>query len=408
MDFLRKMINFERNLGTMVKKYYISDIDHPWLLFRGMLVYVEKEYDKRVNDYIRKHLSRLQEECREQGLTFLYIPDFYASLTPEMLRYYTGKVTPSHLDIRTCDLLKHILSDAELDQIQGPSLLLTGVYRNQVTAFPIGYNESFWSKFFVWEQENFIESSILQVLSEIGSVHGSSCVQMERQLFSELPEDERPKEPSDAEDLVRHEARFRVKEPSSHTGERWGNFMKKLGCLIVDEEVDEEDEKVFESDACLQARKFIAQLLEKGYSREVIWALLAPMKDLSPIHITRDFHIFLPSYQLVIELPPVQKAVYLLFLKHPEGICFKDMPDYEKELFAIYRKIAVRGVKEKHLATIADLVNPLGNSMNEKCSNIKKRVLALLDDDLAKHYYISGGKGELKKIDIRPDLVVWE
>ena len=403
------MINFERNLGTMVKKYYISDIDHPWLLFRGMLVYVEKEYDKRVNDYIRKNLSRLQEKCREQGLTFLYIPDFYASLSPEMLRYYTGKVTPLHIDIRTCDLLKLILSDAELDQIQGPSLLLTGLYGNHVTAFPIGYKESFWSKFFVWEQENFIENSIHQILSEIGSVHGSSCVQMERQLFTELPKDESPKEHSDAEDLVRHETRFRVKEPSSHTGAVLGKFMKKMSSLIEeDEEVDEEDEKVFESDACLQARKFIAQLLEKGYSRDIIWALLAPMKDLSPIHITRDFHIFLPSYQLVIELPPVQKAVYLLFLKHPEGIYFKDMPDYEKELFAIYRKIAVRGVVEKHLATIADLVNPLGNSMNEKCSNIKKRVLALLDDDLAKHYYISGGKGELKKIDICPDLVVWE
>ena len=403
------MINFERNLETMMKKYYISDIDHPWLLSRGMVIYVEKEYDKRVNAYIRKHLSWLQEECRKQGLAFLYIPDFYASLTPGMFRYCTGKVFPSHLDIRTSDLLKQILSDAEFACIQGPSLLLTGVYGNQVTAFPIGYNDSFWSKFFVWEQENFIENSIRQILSEIGSVHGRSCVQMERQLFTELPEDVGSKEHPVAEDSEGHEPRFRVKEPYSPKGALGGILMKKMSSLIEeDDEVDEEDEKVFESDACLQARKFIAQLLEKGYSREVIWALLAPMKDLSPIHITRDFHIFLPSYQLVIELPPVQKAVYLLFLKHPEGICFKDMPDYEKELFAIYRKIAVRGVKEKHLATIADLVNPLGNSMNEKCSNIKKRITALLDDDLAKHYYISGGKGELKKIDIRPDLVVWE
>lgn len=408
MDYLEEMINFERNLETMVKKYYISDIDHPWLLNRGMVIYVEKEYDKRVNAYIRKHLSWLQEECRKQGLAFLYIPDFYASLTPGMFRYCTGKVFPSHLDIRTSDLLKQILSDAELACIQGPSLLLTGVYGNQVTAFPIGYNDSFWSKFFVWEQEHFIENSIRQILSEIGSVHGSS-LQMEGQLFCELPEDVRPKEHSDVEGLERHEARFRVSDSHSHREALFGKLMKKLdGIIEEDGEVDEEDEKVFESDACLQARNFIAQLLEKGYSREVIWALLAPMKDLSPIHITRNFHIFLPSYQLVIELPPVQKAVYLLFLKHPEGICFKDMPDYEKELFAIYRKIAVRGVKEKHLATIADLVNPLGNSMNEKCCNIKKRITALLDNDLAKHYYISGGKGELKKIDIRPDLVVWE
>ena len=33
---------------------------------------------------------------------------------------------------------------------------------------------------------------------------------------------------------------------------------------------------------------------------------------------------------------------------------------------------------------------------------------AILDDSLAKHYYISGAKGELKRIDISPDMIVWE
>jgi hypothetical protein len=37
-----------------------------------------------------------------------------------------------------------------------------------------------------------------------------------------------------------------------------------------------------------------------------------------------------------------------------------------------------------------------------------KSVLAILDDSLAKHYYISGEKGELKRIDINPEMIVWE
>ena len=84
------------------------------------------------------------------------------------------------------------------------------------------------------------------------------------------------------------------------------------------------------------------------------------------------------------------------------------MIDYQDELFHIYRKIAIRGVRQKHVETITDLVNPLSNSMNEKCSIIKKRVTALLDDELARHYYISGGKGEIKKINISPQLIIWE
>ena len=44
--------------------------------------------------------------------------------------------------------------------------------------------------------------------------------------------------------------------------------------------------------------------------------------------------------------------------------------------------------------------------MNEKCSIIKKRELDVLDDSLAKHYYISGDKGEVKRIDINPGMIV--
>jgi hypothetical protein len=65
-------------------------------------------------------------------------------------------------------------------------------------------------------------------------------------------------------------------------------------------------------------------------------------------------------------------------------------------------------VNAKHIGTIKDIVNPLSNSINEKCSLIKKRILAILDDSLAKHYYISGGKGEIKKIDINPTMIIWE
>ena len=98
----------------------------------------------------------------------------------------------------------------------------------------------------------------------------------------------------------------------------------------------------------------------------------------------------------------------MLFLKHPEGIYFKNLPDYEEELYHIYRKLAIRGTKEKHIQTVKDLVDPLSNSMNEKCSLIKKRISAILDDCMAKHYYISGEKGELKRIDMKPEMIVWE
>ena len=108
-----------------------------------------------------------------------------------------------------------------------------------------------------------------------------------------------------------------------------------------------------------------------------------------------------------IPLPAVQKAVYFLFLRHPEGINFKDMVDYRDELFNIYRKLAERGTTDKLAATIDDLVNPLSNSMNEKCSRIKNMFRYYLPENLAKHYYISGGKGERKQVGIDFYRIKW-
>lgn len=114
---------------------------------------------------------------------------------------------------------------------------------------------------------------------------------------------------------------------------------------------------------------------------EAIWAFFAPERKLSSIKITETYRIILPEYDnMEITLPAVQKAVYFLFLRHPECINFKDMMDYRDELFTIYRKLAERGTTDKLAergttdklaATVDDLVNPLSNAMNEKCSRIK-------------------------------------
>lgn len=106
-------------------------------------------------------------------------------------------------------------------------------------------------------------------------------------------------------------------------------------------------------------------------------------------------------------MEPINKAVYLLFLKHPEGIIFKYLPDYRKELADIYQKIKPLGLNERALQSIEDVTNPCLNSINEKCARIKGAFISKFSDNLAKHYYISGWRGEAKKIDLPRDLVEW-
>ena len=129
---------------------------------------------------------------------------------------------------------------------------------------------------------------------------------------------------------------------------------------------------------------------------------------LSRLTIAKDGTILLADYQKEVKMEPIVKAVYLLFLKHPEGIAFKYLPDYRKELTDLYQKIKPFGLTEKAIRSIEDVTNPLLNSINEKCSRIRAAFLPEVDSTLLEQYIVTGKGGEPKKISLPRDLVVWE
>ena len=122
----------------------------------------------------------------------------------------------------------------------------------------------------------------------------------------------------------------------------------------------------------------------------------------------KDGTVMLTDYKKEVRMEPLTKAVYLLFLKHPEGIAFKDLPDYRDELTKIYSTLRPLGLSQKALQSIEDVTNPLLNSINEKCSRIKAAFTAEVDATLADQYYITGKSGEPKKVTLPRKMVIWE
>ena len=153
----------------------------------------------------------------------------------------------------------------------------------------------------------------------------------------------------------------------------------------------------------------ILKLRKMGISQWALEQLIKPDLTLSRLVITKDFRLLLPDYNnMEIKMEPLAKAVYLLFLKHPEGILFKCLPDYRKELTEIYTKLRPMGLTDRALQSIEDVTNPLLNSINEKCARIRGAFIGHFDERLAQHYYIYGSRGEAKKITLPRNLVVWE
>ncbi len=150
-----------------------------------------------------------------------------------------------------------------------------------------------------------------------------------------------------------------------------------------------------------QIRKLTEQLKMAGRKDLLLRAIGAPLLEelrieaarakLSRLQITKDYRFFLVDYNnKEVELQPVHKAVYLLFLAHPEGIEFKRLGNYREELTRYYMATAKLMDKEKIIEGVDHLVNPLDNAINEKCSRIKKVFLDMMDEYTASYYIISG------------------
>ena len=141
--------------------------------------------------------------------------------------------------------------------------------------------------------------------------------------------------------------------------------MEKFHCYILFEEVKEK----------------VRMLKSYGIGDDEIDTLLHDDEIFPKLTITKDYKIVIgEENQSEIEMEPLVKAIYLLFLSHPEGA-------------------------EK---SIMNATNPVQNSINEKCARIRKAFSYVLPQRLVKYYAISGKRGEVKKIALQRDRIIWE
>lgn len=157
-----------------------------------------------------------------------------------------------------------------------------------------------------------------------------------------------------------------------------------------------------------EMKNMVRKLRCYGVEDTEIIAALYEDELLPELIITKDYRILLGKERKIIHLEPLVKAVYLLFLRHPEGIMFKCLPDYREELARIYAELRPQGLTDRALQSIEDVTNPLLNSINEKCARIRGAFVGQFDDYMAKSYYIDGLRGEAKKISLPRNLVIWE
>lgn len=110
----------------------------------------------------------------------------------------------------------------------------------------------------------------------------------------------------------------------------------------------------------------------------------------------------------MLQLRPLVKTLFILFLRHPEGILLKQRDCFRAELEEIYSTINPNTFREDVKARVARLVDLEDNSFSEKASVLNARLKELLPDEIAGEYQIKGHNGCPRKIRLNPLLVHWE
>lgn len=171
--------------------------------------------------------------------------------------------------------------------------------------------------------------------------------------------------------------------------------------------LDEETKKIV-SDIELKLRElnesgnFVSALplLEKHINRIKEQTII----PLSPVQIDEHFRIFLPDYNnQEIKLNHLTKSLYFLFLMERE-IKLEDLFLYREKLFYIYKNISYQENMTKMLESIDKLIKNEQNEIYTHFSRIKSAFCKVMDESIARNYYIVGGKGKPKRIDLDMSL----
>lgn len=345
------------------------------------IIFVAGEHNEKVSALVEEHLESICEHYQIRGYTFCYIPQMKRSLMTDGKLLYNAPYADASVadedDISDDFILDYMVHSENKDKVT-PALL----YYDPVAIDGKGAEEQMFG---ILLSENSFEgeADLSNVLEDI-----LTDIQERRECK------ERQNRPS---------VQF-SKEPSD---DRAGAFVKES--LLDYYNRDHADEK-FDVESTRLIRE-IQERVDKLQQRGIDFYLIERMvrkceAKLSRLHITKDYRIFLTDYaDMEIEMTPLPKAVFFLFLRHPEGIRLKDRHDYREELIDIYKRLRPSYGTESTIQSIDDVTNPLSNSINEKCSRIREAFLSKFEEHLAEHYFVTGRRGEPKSIKLPRNLV---
>ena len=403
-------------------KYSIAFKDLPFEPEKRQVIYVENQYDERVNTLIKDNYKQIKWIFERARLDLIYLPMFFNDEeTREKILYYAPYLTADIIEkaeLRSSYLLgfmSHINNREKISSsfiyspqieedewvFQGQSVDIDDIDRNPFIR---------WLENFVTETEEELSPTIVR--------------QDGRRYDMDIDEGI-----SFRNDDDRNVGKSQVEYSS--TPSFWDRIKSNLERFAHDIVEDEEGEEEYTSakrykkpsqsslDAILdedvrdtieELERNIERLRLLGIPLAVIKEFVEKYETISRIMVTDDCRILLPDYNYKeVKMGGLLRAIYCLFLNHPEGIVLKRLEEHHRELANYY--LQATGKKElspRMIDSLNILEYPGNNNLNSVLSKIRMYFRNTIDEHLAWHYYIIGKPGEPYKIALEKMSIEFE
>ena len=336
-------------------------------------------------EVIDRYYDRIVEEFRRGGLEFCFLPKIAADMDlRKIYHYFNPQAGPNdHVPYislnKDCDLLEYIVADFDQQRLSPGLIQYMGEAFDGEKTYTFSYTPL----------PNYFDDSPIPQVRQYVKLHGVNDA-----IFGMAEE-------GCCDIALLESVQSMPMEGCKDEAPRSRSRSHRQFSKTASEEVDVEM-------MMSEVQALVERLRRSGVGEIALQRLFKPTQELSRLRISYG-RIFLTDYNnMEIKMPTLSKAVFFLFLRHPEGINFSFLPDFRDELLHLYSLISGRDDREDILRSIDDVTDPTRNSINEKCSRIKQAFLREFDDSIARNYYITGERGEAKKIQLPREKVSWE
>lgn len=351
----------------MNEVYSIECTNFPYALDTNRIFFVEREYEWYINQYIGRNRTRFEKAFANFDYEFCYLP-CSASLD---VAHTVHQILVASRDVN-CALCKFGYMDGDKAVFYCVELDNDEHQESLAKQF---YHFACWCK---------VETDRRQRWFELDKLTAKEHRELYGDVYDNVVQSPHVQIVHDVDQYEQLEEYFDAIEESQET------------------------KNVSYTDMQLETLHNIAEELRNmGVEESRIREAIEQPKELSRLQITEDHRILLPDYDKEVQLQPIDKALFFLFLRHPNGIGIKQLVDYKDELSAIYSELSGRVNPNVITRSVEAMCNPLKNSTHERLTNIRKAFTSAIGKKLAETYCISGKKGEPKAIILPTELISW-